>query len=113
MIFLSLSVSLPVSQRSCDLGLGVPFNIASYSLLTVMLAHICGLKPGEFIHVLADAHVYMNHIEPLKEQLQRTPRSFPKLEIMRKVDKIEDFKFEDFQLKDYKPLESIAMKMAV
>ncbi len=70
-------LSCQMYQRSCDLGLGVPFNIASYALLTRMLAHVCGLLPGEFVHVLGDAHVYTNHVEPLKQQLQNQPRPFP------------------------------------
>jgi len=100
-------------QRSCDMGLGVPFNIASYSLLTHMIAHVCNLKPGEFIHTLGDTHVYINHIEPLEEQLKRTPRSFPKLEIKRKVDNIDSFVYEDFELIDYHPHPPIKMEMAV
>ena len=68
-------------QRSCDLGLGVPFNIASYALLTRMLAQVCGLEAGDFIHTLGDAHVYVNHVEPLQQQLEREPRAFPTLEI--------------------------------
>jgi len=70
-------LSCQMYQRSCDLGLGVPFNIASYSLLTCMIAQVCGLKPGDFVHVLGDAHVYANHVEPLKEQLRNAPRHFP------------------------------------
>jgi thymidylate synthase len=100
-------------QRSCDLGLGVPFNIASYSLLTVMIAHICGLKPGEFIHALGDAHVYLNHVEPLKQQLERVPRDFPKLHIKRAVADIDSFTIDDFELTDYKPYGPIKMDMAV
>ena len=100
-------------QRSCDLGLGIPFNIASYSLLTVMIAHVCGLRPGEFVHVLADAHVYLNHVDALKQQLQRTPRPFPTLAIKRTVSSIDDFTFDDFQLHGYKPLDAIKMQMAV
>ena len=103
----------PCVQRSCDLGLGIPFNIASYSLLTVMIAHVCGLRPGEFVHVLADAHVYLNHVDALKQQLQRTPRPFPTLSIKRTVDSIDDFTFDDFQLHGYKPLDAIKMQMAV
>jgi len=68
-------------QRSCDMGLGVPFNIASYSLLTCMVAQVCDLKPGDFVHTLGNAHVYSNHIEPLEQQLQRTPRPFPVLKL--------------------------------
>lgn len=106
-------LSCMMYQRSCDLGLGVPFNIASYSLLTCMIAQVCGLKPGEFIHTLGDAHVYNNHIEPLKEQLVREPRPFPKLEINKEKMDIEDFCFEDFKLVDYKPHGTIKMEMAV
>eukprot|EP00124_Ichthyophonus_hoferi_P003015 Ihof_evm5s235 gene=Ihof_evmTU5s235 len=76
-------LSCQMYQRSADMGLGVPFNIASYSLLTIMIAHICGLKPGEFIHVLGDAHVYSNHVDALKEQLLREPKEFPTLNIKR------------------------------
>lgn len=100
-------------QRSADVGLGVPFNIASYSLLTYMIAHVTGLKPGEFIHNMGDTHVYLNHIEPLKEQLKRKPRPFPRLKILRDVADIGDFKFEDFQLIDYNPHPKIQMEMAV
>lgn len=106
-------LSCQLYQRSADMGLGVPFNIASYSLLTYMIAHITNLKPGEFIHTLGDAHVYLNHIEPLQEQLKRIPKQFPKLYIKRKVEKIEDFKFEDFEIQDYNPYPTINMKMAV
>lgn len=106
-------LSCQMYQRSCDLGLGVPFNIASYSLLTCMIAHVCGLKPGEFIHTLGDAHVYVNHIEPLIQQISRTPRPFPTLTINRKVESIEDFQFDDFTIKGYEPMDAIKMKMAV
>lgn len=106
-------LSCQMYQRSCDLGLGVPFNIASYSLLTYMLAHICGLKPGDFIHSMGDAHVYSNHVEPLKEQLERTPRAFPKLVIKRDVTDIADFTMKDFELVDYNPMPTIKMDMAV
>jgi thymidylate synthase len=98
---------------SCDLGLGVPFNIASYSLLTLMIAHVCNLKAGDFIHTLGDAHVYMNHIEPLKQQIERIPNSFPTVKIARNVTNIEQFVYEDFILEGYKPQEAIKMKMAV
>lgn len=106
-------LSCQMYQRSCDLGLGVPFNIASYSLLTVMIAHVCDLKPGEFVHVLADAHVYLNHVDPLLQQLERTPRSFPSLRIKRDVTDINQFTFDDFELTGYQPLEAIKMQMAV
>lgn len=106
-------LSCQLYQRSADMGLGVPFNIASYALLTYMIAHITGLKPGDFIHTLGDTHVYKNHIEPLKEQLQRKPRNFPKLVIKRKVEDIEDFKFDDFEIVGYNPYPKIHMEMAV
>ena len=100
-------------QRSCDMGLGVPFNIASYSLLTVLIANICGLKPGEFIHSMGDTHVYINHIEQLQEQITRVPRQFPTVRINRKVENIDDFKSEDIELCGYDPHPGIKMEMAV
>lgn len=100
-------------QRSCDMGLGVPFNIASYALLTIMIAHICDMEPGEFIHTLGDAHVYKDHVDALKEQISRTPRAFPKLFIKRKVESIDDFKYDDFEIVDYHPHPKIQMKMSV
>lgn len=106
-------LSCMLYQRSADMGLGVPFNIASYALLTCMIAHVTGLQPGEFIHTLGDSHVYINHTDALKEQLQRTPRDFPKMIIKRKVTDIEDFKFEDFELIGYNPYPKINMQMAV
>lgn len=106
-------LSCMMYQRSCDLGLGVPFNIASYSLLTYMVAHICGLKPGEFIHVLGDAHVYKNHIDSLKEQITRTPNDFPKLILKTNAKSIDEFKFDDFILEGYNPQSTIKMKMAI
>uniref|UniRef100_U3JUQ8 Thymidylate synthase n=2 Tax=Ficedula albicollis TaxID=59894 RepID=U3JUQ8_FICAL len=106
-------LSCQLYQRSGDMGLGVPFNIASYSLLTYMIAHVTGLKPGEFIHTLGDAHIYLNHVEPLKVQLQREPRPFPKLRILREIKDISDFKAEDFQIEDYNPHPPIKMEMAV
>nr|XP_034981453.1 thymidylate synthase [Zootoca vivipara] len=106
-------LSCQLYQRSGDMGLGVPFNIASYSLLTSMVAHVTGLKPGEFIHTLGDAHIYLNHIEPLKIQLQRQPRPFPKLKILRNVENINDFNVDDFELEGYDPHPSIKMEMAV
>jgi thymidylate synthase len=100
-------------QRSADMGLGVPFNVASYALLTCMIAQVTGLKPGEFVHMLGDAHVYLNHIEPLKLQLARTPRPFPTLVLNKDVMDITAFKAEDVSLVGYIPHESISMKMAV
>lgn len=106
-------LSCQLYQRSADMGLGVPFNIASYALLTYMIAHITNLKPGDFIHTLGDTHVYLNHVEPLKEQLGRTPRPFPQLKIKRQVTEIDDFKFEDFEVLGYDPYPTIKMEMAV
>jgi thymidylate synthase len=102
-------------QRSCDVGLGVPFNIASYSLLTIMIAHVTGLQPGEFIHCMGDTHIYSNHVEALQEQVQRSPRAFPKLYIKpgTQTESIDGFKPEDFELVGYRPYEKIFMKMAV
>nr|CAH7753245.1 unnamed protein product [Callosobruchus chinensis] len=106
-------LSCQLYQRSADMGLGVPFNIASYALLTYMIAHVTGLKPGEFIHTLGDSHVYLNHEEALLEQLKREPRPFPKMIIKRKVENIEDFKVEDFELVGYNPHPKLSMPMAV
>jgi thymidylate synthase len=102
-------------QRSGDMGLGVPFNIASYSLLTIMVAHVTGLKPGEFIHFIGETHVYNNHIEPLKKQLERYPKAFPKLYISsdRVIGEIDDFSYEDFVLEGYSPHSKVKMDMAV
>lgn len=106
-------LSCVMYQRSCDMGLGVPFNIASYALLTVMVAHVCGLKPGDFVHMMGDTHVYLNHVEPLRQQMQRTPSAFPTLHIKRQVDEIESFTFDDFELSGYQPQPTIKMDMAV
>jgi len=106
-------LSCQLYQRSADMGLGVPFNIASYSLLTVMLAHVTNLQPGDFVHTLGDAHVYSNHVEALKVQLERKPKQFPTIAIKRKVENIEDFKFEDFEVSGYSPHPKIVMEMAV
>ena len=105
-------LSCQMYQRSADMGLGVPFNIASYALLTVLLARVTNLKPGEFVHSIGDAHVYLDHVEPLKEQLRRTPRAFPTLTV-RATDSIDDFVYDDFQLDDYTPHKSIKMNMSV
>ena len=107
-------LSCQMYQRSCDMGLGVPFNIASYSLLTLLVAQVCGLKPGDFVHTMGDCHVYKNHIEPLKQQqLMRDPKHFPKLYINPNVENMDEFKFEDLVLKDYEPHPIIKMEMAV
>lgn len=100
-------------QRSADMGLGVPFNIASYALLTYMIAHVTNLKPGDLIHSFGDAHVYLNQVEPLKEQLKRKPRPFPQLKIKRQVADIDDFNFDDFEITGYDPYPAIKIEMAV
>ena len=106
-------LSCQMYQRSADMGLGVPFNIASYSLLTHMIAHVCKLKTGDFVHTLGDAHVYANHVEALKEQLGRKPYPLPKLRILREVETIDDFVSTDFTLEGYQCHPTISMKMAV
>lgn len=107
-------LSCQLYQRSCDMGLGVPFNIASYALLTHMLAHVCDLIPGTFIHTMGDAHVYLDHVDALKVQLEREPREFPELNIWRpKGGEIDGWQAENFEVKDYKPHPSINMKMSV
>jgi len=106
-------LSCQMYQRSADMGLGVPFNIASYALLTRLMAQVCGLEAGEFVHVIGDAHVYLNHVEPLKEQLKRTPRKFPVLKINPNKMDIDGFEYKDFKVEGYKPHKTIKMKMAV
>mmetsp|Transcript_26812 Transcript_26812/g.39676 ORF Transcript_26812/g.39676 Transcript_26812/m.39676 type:complete len:486 (+) Transcript_26812:105-1562(+) len=106
-------LSCQMYQRSADMGLGVPFNIASYALLTHLVAQVCGLKPGDFVHTIGDAHVYLNHVDALKEQLKRKPRAFPKLKINPEKKDIDSFCFEDFEVIGYKPHKPIKMKMAV
>lgn len=106
-------LSCQMYQRSADMGLGVPFNIASYALLTYMVAHVCGLRPHRLVMVFGDVHVYNTHIDPLTEQCERTPRDFPTLTIKREVTSIDDFKPDDFQLENYLPMPGIVMKLAV
>lgn len=109
------ALSCMMYQRSCDVGLGVPFNIASYALLTRMVAHVTGLAAGTFTHVLGDAHIYNNHVDALREQARRAPRPFPQLDIRDRDDlrTIDDFVIEDFELSGYDPHKAIKMQMAV
>ncbi|TWT92543.1 thymidylate synthase [Neorhodopirellula pilleata] len=106
-------LSCQLYQRSADLFLGVPFNIASYGLLTMMMAHVTGLQPGEFVHTLGDVHLYSNHFEQAREQLTRTPRKRPTMLINRPVDSMNDFQYEDFELLDYDPHPHIKASVAV
>lgn len=104
-------LSCSMYQRSGDVGLGIPFNIASYSFLTILLAHHCDLEPGEFIHYIGNAHIYEEHEEVLEKQLLREPKEFPKCFINKKYFDIENYKFEDFVIKDYYHHPKIEMKM--
>ncbi|KAK9074047.1 hypothetical protein SSX86_006643 [Deinandra increscens subsp. villosa] len=106
-------LSCQMYQRSADMGLGVPFNIASYALLTCMIAHVCDLVPGDFVHVLGDAHVYSTHVRPLQDQLQKLPKPFPTLKINPEKKDIDTFVADDFELTGYNPHQKIEMKMAV
>ena len=106
-------LSCQLYQRSADIFLGVPFNIASYSLLTIMIAQVCDLKVGDFIHTFGDAHIYSNHFDQMKLQLTRKPRKLPTLKVNKKIKSIFDFKFEDFTLEDYNPHPHIKGKVAV
>ncbi|KAJ3707382.1 hypothetical protein LUZ61_011087 [Rhynchospora tenuis] len=106
-------LSCQMYQRSADMGLGVPFNIASYSLLTYMIAQVCDLKPGDFVHVIGDAHVYRTHVKPLEDQIQKQPKPFPILKINPLKKDIDSFEASDFKLVGYDPHNKIEMKMAV
>ena len=106
-------LSCQLYQRSADIFLGVPFNIASYSLLTIMIAQVCDLKPGDFVHTFGDAHIYSNHFDQMKLQLSRKPRKLPTIKVNKEVKDIFDFKFEDFILENYDPHPHIKGKVAV
>jgi thymidylate synthase len=118
-------LSCQMYQRSCDMGLGVPFNIASYSLLTRLIAHVTGLEMGEFVHCMGDAHVYLDHVEALETQLERKPFAFPQLMIKKPkipaheksvddmVKELESFEFDDIELVGYESHGKISMKMSV
>jgi thymidylate synthase len=104
---------LQLYQRSADMFLGVPFNIASYALLLVMLAHVAGYEPGDFVHSIGDAHIYSNHMEQVRTQLARTPKPLPQIRIKRDVSSIFDFRFDDFEILNYDPDPIIKAPVAV
>jgi thymidylate synthase len=106
-------LSCQLYQRSADIFLGVPFNIASYALLTLMIAQVCGFQPGEFVHTLGDAHIYLNHLEQAQLQLAREPRPLPRMRLNPEVTDLFAFRFEDFTLEGYDPHPHIAGKVAV
>ena len=105
-------LSCQLYQRSADTFLGVPFNIASYALLTLMMAQVCDLRPGDFVHTLGDTHLYLNHMEQVAEQLSRTPRKLPSMRLNPAVRSIFDFRYEDFTLEGYDPWPAIKAPMS-
>jgi len=106
-------LSLLLYQRSADMFLGVPFNIASYALLTIILAQVTGYKPGEFVHTFGDAHIYKNHFKQVRQQLKRKPRPFPTIKINPQVKSIDKFKFSDFEVLNYHPYSGIKADITV
>lgn len=106
-------LSCQLYQRSADIFLGVPFNIASYALLTMMVAQVTGLKPGDFVHTFGDAHIYLNHLQQVQTQLDRTPHPLPEMKLNPEIDDIFDFRYEDFELVDYQCDEAIRAPIAV
>jgi thymidylate synthase len=107
------SLSCKLTQRSCDVGLGVPFNIAQYSILTCMIAHVTGLKPGEFIWSGGDVHIYHNHVDKLKEQLERRPYPSPKLWLNPEITDIDNFTYDDIRIENYRSHPTIKMEVSV
>lgn len=106
-------LSCQLYQRSADVFLGVPFNIASYSLLTMMMAQVCGIEPGDFVHTFGDVHIYNNHIEQVKLQLSREPRQLPTMKLNPEIKSLYDFKYEDFTLENYNPYDAIKAEVSI
>ena len=106
-------ISCQLYQRSADVFLGVPFNIASYALLTIMIAQVCELKPGRFVHTLGDAHLYLNHLEQARLQITRKPFELPSIKLNSAVKNLEDFKFEDFEIVNYESHPAISAPISV